>query len=347
MLKVGMRSLATSVKGQGVGTAYAELIDLLTKYGKDDIFFTHKGLRDCDLLHCHTLDPVSFFWLKRSKVPTIASVHMMPETMNGSLHFPKPVQKLFNAYMLSFYRSADYMHIVHPDTAEVLEKYGVSRDRIFWVPNVVSADGVKEKSSAKREELRKKHGFEPSDFVVMGSGQLQSRKGILDFAECARKLPDVKFIWAGGFSFGALSDGHKELKELVDNPPENLNFLGIIEREEVYELLIACDLFFLPSFHEQFSMSILEAAAAGAPLLLRDLAPYRTVYGERYLHGENAEEFTEHIRKLKSDREFQKKMALLSAEINEMYSEPKIYEKWKQAYSKFASQKRPDKKKKR
>lgn len=329
--------MANSVKGQGVGSAYTELINLLTKYGKDEISFTRRGFRDCDILHCHTLDPVSFFYLKKMKIPTVASVHFVPETMKGSLQLPKPFQKLFNAYMLSFYRSADYLHIVHPDTAEVLEEYGVSKDKIFWVPNVVSTDGFEKVSGEQRGELREKHGFKNSDYVVLGSGQLQTKKGVLDFAETARKLPNVKFVWAGGFSFGAISDGHKELKELVDNPPENLRFTGIIPREEVFELLNLSDLFYLPSFHEQFSMSILEAAAVGTPLLLRDLPPYRTVYGEGYLCGTSVDEFVGHISKLKSDSEFQARMAELSAGIYEMYTEPKIYEMWKDAYIKCVS----------
>lgn len=339
LIKAGMRSLATSIKAQGVGSAYAELINLLTKYGKDDISITRHGLRHCDILHCHTLDLVSYFCLKRFKIPTIASVHLMPETVDGSLSLPKPFQKMFYSYMISFYRSADYLHIVHPDTAEVLEKYGVSKDRIFWIPNVVAADGFKKISPSQRDELRKKYGYGQDDFVVMGSGQLQTRKGILHFAECARKLPDVKFVWAGGFSFGAISDGHKELKELVNDPPKNLNFTGIITREEVYELLHASDLFFLPSFHEQFSMSILEAAAAGTPILLRDLPPYKTVYKDYYLCGSDTEEFVGHIRKLQSDSEYCARMAELSAEIYETYSEPKIYEMWIDMYSKCASRK--------
>ena len=332
-----MRSLATSVKAQGVGSAYVELIHLLTKYGNHEITFSRHGLSQCDVLHCHTLDPVSFLYMKRSKKPTVASVHFVPETMKGSLRLPKPIQQMFNAYMLSFYRSADYLHIVHPDTAKVLENYGISKDRIFCIPNVVAADGFMKISGAQRAELRKKLGYRKNDFIVTGSGQLQTKKGILTFADVARKLPDVKFVWAGGFSFGALSDGHAELKSLLKNPPDNLFFTGIIPRQEVCELLNAADVFFLPSFHEQFSMSILEAAATGTPVLLRDLPSYKTVYGERYLHGSSVEDFVRMIRQLQSDKDYIKHMSVLSEEISEIYGEKKIYEMWKAAYIKCAA----------
>ena len=115
-----MPSLATTVKGQGVGSAYKELIHLLTEYGKDEIEVRRRA--ESGIFHFHTLDPFSLLCMKLTRKPTIASVHFVPETMEGCLRLPKPIQRLFDAYMLSFYRSADYLHIVHPDTASVLEQ---------------------------------------------------------------------------------------------------------------------------------------------------------------------------------------------------------------------------------
>ena len=43
-LTVNMLSIANTVKGQGVETAYNELTNLLDKYGKDDIkYVVNKG----------------------------------------------------------------------------------------------------------------------------------------------------------------------------------------------------------------------------------------------------------------------------------------------------------------
>ena len=36
-------------------------------------------------------------------------------------------------------------------------------------------------------------------FVVIGAGQVQKRKGIDDFIRLAEELPEITFIWAGGF----------------------------------------------------------------------------------------------------------------------------------------------------
>ena len=56
---------------------------------------------------------------------------------------------------------------------------------------------------------------------VLGAGQVQTRKGVLDFVNVAKQMPDVQFVWAGGFSFGRITDGYEELKKLQENPPEN------------------------------------------------------------------------------------------------------------------------------
>lgn len=49
---------------------------------------------------------------------------------------------------------------------------------------------------------------------MIGIGQVQHRKGVLDFIEVAKKLPDVQFVWAGGFSFGKITSGYEELKKI-------------------------------------------------------------------------------------------------------------------------------------
>ena len=57
-IKINMLSYANSVKGQGVGTAYLELMNLLKNNKSFDID-VNKGL-DYDVMHVHTMDPISF-----------------------------------------------------------------------------------------------------------------------------------------------------------------------------------------------------------------------------------------------------------------------------------------------
>ena len=55
--------------------------------------------------------------------------------------------------------------------------------------------------------------------VVISAGHLIQRKGILDFLETARRMPDVLFLWFGGGNHALIP---KEIKKAVAEKPEML-----------------------------------------------------------------------------------------------------------------------------
>ncbi len=61
MLNVHMYSSATKVKGQGVGSAYTELIKLLEKYYPEQLAITINEFSPADISHYHTIDLKFFF----------------------------------------------------------------------------------------------------------------------------------------------------------------------------------------------------------------------------------------------------------------------------------------------
>ena len=71
-IKINMLSMADSVDGQGVGSAYLELMKLLNEDGKNDFeIFLNKGTK-YDIIHAHTVEPRNYLKLKFSKNPTVA-----------------------------------------------------------------------------------------------------------------------------------------------------------------------------------------------------------------------------------------------------------------------------------
>ena len=84
-IKINMLSMADSVDGQGVGSAYLELMKLLNEDGKNDFeIFLNKGTK-YDVIHAHTVEPRNYLKLKFSKNPTVAYVHFLPDTLDGSI----------------------------------------------------------------------------------------------------------------------------------------------------------------------------------------------------------------------------------------------------------------------
>lgn len=343
-IKINMLSMADSVDGQGVGSAYLELMKLLNEDGKNDFeIFLNKGTK-YDIIHAHTVEPRNYLKLKFSKNPTVAYVHFLPDTLDGSIKLPKPIFKIFKKYVISFYKSADYLVVVNPIFKKDIAKAGIKEDKITYIPNFVSKEMFYKKTDKEIKDIRKKLGIKENKFVVLGAGQIQNRKGVIDFVEVAKKLPKIDFIWAGGFSFGGITDGHHDLKKIMENPPKNVRFLGIVPRNEMNDLFNASDLLFVPSYNELFPMTILEAISTDTPILLRDLELYEDILFKKYLKGSNNDEFSEIIKLLSKDKKEYQKQVENAKEISEFYSKEHVYKMWKEFYTEIAKKKKKEKK---
>ena len=333
-IRVNMLSMADSVDGQGVGSAYLELIKLLNEEGKDDFEVQiNEGVKNCDIVHAHTFEPKNYFKLKRAKVPTISYVHCLPEHFDGSIKLPKFAFGIFKKYVIRFYKSADHLVVVNPIFKKDMVKAGLDENKITYIPNFVSKEKFYKKSSDEIKEIRKKYGLEENDFVVLGAGQVQNRKGVKDFVEVAKKLPDVKFIWAGGFSFGAITDGHKELEKLMQNPPENVQVIGIVPRDEMNDIFNMSDILFVPSYNELFPMTILEACSTDTPIVLRNLELYEDILFKKYLSAGNNDDFSKIISNLKNDKKEYANQVENAKYISNFYSKDHVYKMWKDYYS--------------
>ncbi|GKQ42457.1 glycosyl transferase [Companilactobacillus sp. RD055328] len=334
MIKINMFSSADKVSGQGVGSAYKELINLLDKHFKDEFEVTINKYIKTDVTHYHTIDPKFYLstFLKKRRGRKVGYVHFLPETLEGSIKLPKFARLIFYRYVISFYKRMDQIVVVNPSFIPKLEKYKIERSKIKYIPNFVSTETFHEKTAAQKKELREKLAIEQNDFVVFGNGQVQERKGIDDFFKLAQNNPDIKFIWAGGFSFGRITDGYERYKKMVDNPPENLTFTGIVSREELVDYYNVCDLFLLPSYDELFPMSVLEALSCGNPVLLRDLELYEAILKGYYESGKDYEELNEKIHTLRDNPDKLKELKIKSKEASAKYSEENLSKIWLEFY---------------
>lgn len=332
-IRVNMLSMADSVDGQGVGSAYLELIKLLKEDGKDKFEVQiNENIKNCDIIHAHTIEPRNYFKMKKSKVPTVSYVHFLPDTLDGSIKIPKFAFKIFKKYVVSFYKNADHLVVVNPIFKKDMVKIGLNENKITYIPNFVSKEKFFKKKKDEIKKIRKELGIKDDEFVVLGAGQVQHRKGVVDFVEVAKKLPNITFIWAGGFSFGNITDGHKELQNIMENPPKNVKFLGIIPRDKMNELFNASDLLFVPSYNELFPMTILEACSTNTPLLLRDLELYEDILFKKYLKANNNDEFAKIINDLKDNKEEYKKQVDNSKYISNFYAKDNVYKMWVDFY---------------
>ncbi|MDR3190019.1 MAG: glycosyltransferase family 4 protein [Lactobacillaceae bacterium] len=286
MLKITMFSSAETIPGQGVGSAYRELINLLIAKFKGVFLIRKDTLAKADISHYHTID---FLFYLNTFLPgrgrKIGYVHFLPETLEGSILLHWPIKQIFYWYVMAFYRRMDHLVVVNPTFIDKLVANGVKRENVTYIPNFVSKTQFYELQPEQKIDLRQQFGIPQDAYVVLGVGQIQERKGIFDFIALAEENPQWTFIWVGGFSFGSITAGYDELKKILANPPANLTFPGIVDRGVMNSYYNVADVFLLPSYNELFPMSALEAFSTGTPTVLRDLELYRAVMDGYYLAG--------------------------------------------------------------
>lgn len=337
MIHINMFSSADKVAGQGVGSAYLELIRLLQERLSDQFEVTINHYGRADLTHYHTIDPqffLSTFSKKRGR--KIGYVHFLPETIEGSLNLPGFAKKIFYAYMIKFYKRMDHLVVVNPIFIPKIVAYGVPEEKISYIPNFVSPEEFPNRNQVAKQALREKYHFPQDKFIVFGSGQVQQRKGVDDFVKLAQLHPEVQFIWAGGFSFGKMTDGYDHFKKILDDPPANLLFPGIVKREEIADYLNLADLFFLPSYDELFPMSVLEAFSCGVPVLLRNLPLYQAIIAHDYVEAPDLAGFDQALQKLMTDQTFYQKYQQLAVSTAQQYSPAHLAQIWQHFYTEQA-----------
>lgn len=335
MISINMLSKADKIKGQGVLSAHDEQVNLV----KNELLeydILENETKFCNIMHYHTINPEYYFTIpfakKRGK--TVAYVHFVPETLENSIKLIEPFKTMFYKYIISFYKSVDHLVVVNPYFINVLTSYGINKDKITYIPNFVSSKNFYGLDENTKNRIKEKYKLDRNKFTVLSVGQLQTRKGVLDFIEIARRMPDIQFVWAGGAVFGKISSGYEKIKcEMENNLPNNVHFLGLIDREYMNDIYNIADVMFLPSYEELFPMSILEAMCINIPILLRNLDIYNSILPNYYIKGENNDDFINKINLLKNDLDFYNQAVVMSSNGGKFYSKDHVASLWRDFYN--------------
>lgn len=111
--------------------------------------------------------------------------------------------------------------------------------------------------------------FDSPGPVVLTMARLTPQKGLTYLLYAAAQIPDATFLIAGeGPERAAL-----EMQARHASMNHRVKFLG--PREDVPALLASCDVFVLPSLFEGLPLAVLEAMAAGAPVIATDVGGTR------------------------------------------------------------------------
>ena len=280
---------------QGEHTAFLDCVDLMTTHQDLEIYVNSR--KPCDLLHSHSWGPFYITQGLPYRGRRVLTVHTLPETAEGALPLMNPLTRLLvRTYLRAVYNFSDVVIAVAPATASSLRRLQV-RSRIEVIPNPLRNERFFASGELRREG-RTLLGVADERPLVLGVGQLQPRKGIADFAEVARGMPEAQFIWVGGQPFGVVSAGRSKLRRLMNHPPRNLRFKGPYELTQMPLVYNAADFMLFPSFQENCPYAPMEAASCGVPVIFRDLPEYRVLYPSEYLAASTVAGFRSRLHEL-------------------------------------------------
>lgn len=121
---------------------------------------------------------------------------------------------------------------------------------------------------------RKTLGFSEDDFVVIYSGRINKEKGISELIDALlqlREIPQIKLMALGSSFFDDAKNENsfiRSLKEKAKDIEDRIVFTGFIPYKKVPEYLHLANIAVLPSMWEEpFGLTIVEALAAGLPLI--------------------------------------------------------------------------------
>ena len=327
-LRVNLVAHGSNIEGQGVGSAFKELAWLLQDHASAELDIRRNSRRGADINHFSTIDPLSWFYLRTSRAPSVMHVHFLPTTIDQIVRLPRPLLRVFRAYVTQFYRAADQLVVVNPTAIPGLVELDIDPARITYIPNHVSDLNFHPVDKSSLGDLYAGLGFDPGVFTVLGVGQVHVGKGILDFVEVARSLPDLQFVWCGRFALGRFADSYDQLRQAMEEPPPNVRFTGLIPRTELNRWYNLADVLFSPSYDEGFPMSMLEACNVGLPLLVRELDLYQPILGDHYLSAKDNHGFSAALRGLAADPAAGEHWAAESALIARQYSADVLSRRW-------------------
>ena len=266
------------VRKSGVGKAIEHQTEMLEKVG---VKTTSKWGNDVKIVHINTVLPDSpieaiLARIRRKKI--VYYGHSTMEDFKNSFVGSNLLAPLFKRWIISCYNHGDVIITPTPYSKKLLESYKIKKP-IYSLSNGIDADFFSP-SEERRLEFRKKYNLDSEQKAVISVGHFIERKGILDFIELARSMPDVKFFW---FGYTSPTLVPKHINDAMKNAPPNLLFPGYVERDELKEAYCGCDLFAFLSNEETEGIVVLEALACGIPAIVRDIP----VYEEWLVDGKN------------------------------------------------------------
>lgn len=253
----------------GVGQAIRHQEECLRRCG---VPVTDRWRGDTSAVHINTVLPDSvlaalYARLRGRKVVWYG--HSTMEDFRRSFRGSDRLSPLFRRWITFCYGLGDVVLTPTDYAKALLEGYGLKRP-VYSISNGVDTAWFSP-DPALRRSFRGRYGLREGERAVISVGHTIARKGLPDFLELARRMPETRFLWFGWTDPRLLP---ADIRAAMDSAPSNVQFPGFVDRERLREAYCGADAFAFLSYEETEGIVVLEALACGIPTVVRDIPVY-------------------------------------------------------------------------
>jgi len=194
---------------------------------------------------------------------------------------------LYGSWPARFVKKLGYLYVIHRCVKHLVcvsenirrqhaGDFRIPADKLTVVENGLDLSPYQNLDRSRRDEVRRRLGVSPGDFLCLNVGRLDPQKGqnillkALAAAKCHRpcKVVLVGDITAGNELVGApyRDELHRAVER--DRLHDRVVFAGW--RDDIPQLLAAADCYVHPSLWEGLPLAILEGMASGLPVVFTD-----------------------------------------------------------------------------
>lgn len=195
---------------------------------------------------------------------------------------------------------------VTQDSFQWYEKLLLHENKLNIVYNGVDKDKIKSEINAADSSS------DNSAFKIITVGRMVPVKNqpilLESFASFSERVPQSELVFVGD---GPLRDSLEERARKL-RIRDKVRFTGRVPRKRVYELLGESDVYVMPSRAEGFGVAVVEAMAAGLPVVISDIPIFHEVVSDPGVYFDPADSnmLAERILRLADNPEYRQKKAL-------------------------------------
>ena len=231
-----------------------------------------KTVRDYDIVHIHSLylfhDLIGGHYCRRYNVPYLICPHGSLDPYIYKRHrIRKSIAELL--FENRNIKSAAAIHFITEEEKKLASSY-IFQTRGIVVP--LGLDLSEYKSLPEKGTFRFQYPEIKENKIILFFGRLNFKKGldilVRAFARVARERNDVHLVLAGPDNEGFGDKVQTWLYE--EGVLDHATFTGMLTGKDKLAVLRDADIFVLPSYSENFGISVVEAMACGVPVVISD-----------------------------------------------------------------------------